>query len=811
MEWSGISRIFGGEIMPFDPNKPYEVVGAKPSGFDPNKQFEQVDEPVDIPQNISGEKVYEDPMGTGESYLRGGAQGLTSDFADEIAARVMSMIQGTPYKDERTKQRQQFRTAQEQNPISYGAGQFTGGAVQGAALTAVPGGIPARLAASTALGGLQGYGASEAETLGEAAPDIRRGMGVGLGAGLFGESLPALAQGSRSFAVNRASGALGAERSTIKSMGPKKVQEAGAMALQEGTFGPFTQTGGMQTRNQSMLDRAWEGMKDVFNQIDSTGKSYFSPWEAAVNFEKKAGQFDRRLPINQSKVRTFERNLDSILQKGGENGENITFADAMSLKSDLDDLAKWKSQEKITVQEQMARDAYHSVNAAIDSAVDRASQELGNTDLGKQLIDSRKMYAAGKTAQKLLDNRYAREQGNKMGTGLTNTLVGAPALMASIGTGDPRYMGVLAAKIGYEKFGQQTMARSANALANILEASPEVFGQYAPAMLGALQKGGQSLAVQHYIMSQKDPAYVEAVKRALEEGEKKKIETPRYGGLGADVGNMIDNATWADKVGLDPQEQQQSGFQYGEGVPQPASIKPFAFKKIFPSKSAVGSEVKILPRIHGFGGVHPRGGNSSTYRDIIENNEKRRLYNDEMTPAESVTTRKRALQRGENFLDPSLAKHDVLDTEGAVFPDNKGVPQYSFARTPQASKHEHIHNQIEGLNRIEPNAARAMDNHFREKAKLYDIDVDNIVKKMHGQKEFMAVIGDILEEEPRRKDFFGKDNAWSRRQIQNLRRFYTDTATEIQSMSADDVKRIADDYNKNNISRILAKFGIKEK
>lgn len=168
-----------------------------------------------------------------------------------------------------------------------------------------------------------------------------------------------------------------------------------------------------------------------------------------------------------------------------------------------------------------------------------------------------------------------------MGTGLTNTIVGAPAIGAAVATGDPKYLGIIAAKIGYEKFGQQSMARSANAIANILEASPEAFGKYAPAMLGALQKGGQSLAVQHYIMSQKDPQYVETVKQALEEGEKKKIELPEYGGLGADIGNMIDNVTWSDKTGLDPQEQEQSGFQYGEGLPSPAMSVNLARRRKF--------------------------------------------------------------------------------------------------------------------------------------------------------------------------------------------------------------------------------------
>lgn len=771
--------------MPFDPNKPFNVLDSKPSGFDPNRPYKQVevDEEVDVPQDVNETKVYKEPIGRAESYLRGTAQGLTSDFADNIAAKVLAKLRGTSAETELAEQRRQFKSAQEQNPVSYGAGQFTGGAMQGIATAALPLGMPARFAAATALGGLQGYGASDADTFSEAMPDIKQGAAMGMLGGGFGEALPIMSKGAQSFAVNRSAAALGAERGTIKSMGPKKIKEAGEMALQQKTFGPLTQTAGMQTNNKAMLKRAWGGMEDVFNQLDSTGKAFFSPWEAAVNFEKKAGRFDRRLPINQSKVRTYERNLDSILQKGGANGENISFADAMSLKSDLDDLANWKSRDKITVQEQMARDAYHAVNEAIDSAVEKASQELGNTALGKQLIDNRKMYAAGKTAEKLLENRYAREQGNKMGTGLTNTIIGGPAIGASLATGDPKYMGIIAAKIAYEKAGQQTMARGANFISNILKGSPQLLGKYAPTMLSAMQNGGQSLAVKHYIMSQKDPEYVETVRQAIEESEKKKIELPKYGGLGADIGNVIDSSTWSDRIGLDPQERDESGFQYGEGVPQPASIKPFSFKRVFPSKSGLGSEVKSLM---------PLTGGEIT------------------SPADRQIIRKIQMQREKTSLDPNMAKFEVMN-EGAVFPKDNGVPDFSFSRSPQGVKHEHIHNQIEGLNRIDSQASRAMDNHFREKAKSFGVDVDHIVKKMHGPKEFMSVIGDILEEEPRRRAYFGKDNEWSRSQIQSLRRFYTEAAKEAQNMSVDDVKRITDHYKNTNVSNILSRFGIKEK
>lgn len=276
------------------------------------------------------------------------------------------------------------------------------------------------------------------------------------------------------------------------------------------------------------------------------------------------------------------------------------------------------------------------------------------------------------------------------------------------------------------------------------------------------------------------------------------MNTPRYGGLVQDIGGMIDNATWADKTGLDPQEQQEQGFQYGEGVPQPASIKPFSFKKLFPSRSAVGSEVKVLPRIKrtGFNG-------ENIYRELEVPAPFERFSPKTVTMKdwdrnipEKVMERKLALKDKAEGRDEDLFTEFRILGPGAIYPDKNGIPAMGYARNPQAIKHEHIHNQIEGLNRIDPMASLAYDWYVQEKAKnQYGIPIHWITDKMHGPHEFMTIMGDLLEDKKTRL-MYGLPNASPqvRDALQNIRRFYTDMATEAQNMTEDDVINLVDQF-----------------
>jgi hypothetical protein len=161
-----------------------------------DEQTEVVDEWIDVPlddgftEDISPSKL--------ESGLRGGIQGATFGFADEIAGGVTglgryakSKLQGkdTNLTDEyyraRDESRLKFKEAEEVNPLSYGAGQV-GGAISTAL---IPGLGKANIGRLAAQGAAHGLGHSEAEDLKGMAKDAAWGGATGAVAGGAGQIL----------------------------------------------------------------------------------------------------------------------------------------------------------------------------------------------------------------------------------------------------------------------------------------------------------------------------------------------------------------------------------------------------------------------------------------------------------------------------------------------------------------------------------------------------------------------------------------------------------------------------------------------
>lgn len=354
---------------------------------------------------------------------------------------------------------------------------------------------------------------------------------------------------------------------------------------------------------------------------------------------------------------------------------------------------------------------------------------------------------------------------------------------------------------------------------SILNTNPEALGPYADRLMQANQQGEQKMAVEHYIMYQNDPQYADLVRQAMEESEKKKIDLPKSKPIGEQFGELIDNALWSDKIGLDPGETGSDGFEYGEGLPQPASIRPFAFKKLWPSKSAVGSEVKQLPPVKSHGVTRDtsrqftpeellNGDDFYAYRDLtvpkpFESNKYNTLRFKEGSTAlsEDVFGKKIDLRnKSSNYADePTREKPSFLSGEGAMYhnPTRTGVSG-AYARSPQATKHEHIHTQIERLNEIHPEAGAAMDWYLRKKARdEYKVPIAWITDSMHGPAEFMPLVGDMLEDVRIRKRYFNfqleKDHPYNFF-MPRLRKFYNEAADQVSKMDKYDVLNIVQDY-----------------
>lgn len=116
-----------------------------------------------------------------ESLARGAGQGLSFGLEDEARAYILSKMGDKSYEEERDDIREKNRIAQQANPLSY----FGGNLVGTAATMAIPGANVAKGASmlggvgkAAALGGLAGYGASEAQDVGGQLKDVALGAGL---------------------------------------------------------------------------------------------------------------------------------------------------------------------------------------------------------------------------------------------------------------------------------------------------------------------------------------------------------------------------------------------------------------------------------------------------------------------------------------------------------------------------------------------------------------------------------------------------------------------------------------------------------
>ena len=135
-----------------------------------------------------------------QSGLIGASRGATFGLADEAIARLESIRSGRPYEDVLQEARGMYKSASEQNPASYLAGEIGAGVATpiGPSASLVKMGRSGLAAPVTSLGKLTGIGAgtgalsglgySEGQDVGQVAKDV----GIG---GLLGGSLPVLGRG----------------------------------------------------------------------------------------------------------------------------------------------------------------------------------------------------------------------------------------------------------------------------------------------------------------------------------------------------------------------------------------------------------------------------------------------------------------------------------------------------------------------------------------------------------------------------------------------------------------------------------------
>lgn len=467
---------------------------------------------VDDPAPSDGEWVDDPPKESSsvlESGIMHGLQGASAGYLDELSGATeaagravgvkgvggsfsdLGLADDGPtldwetlrdaYKEARDKKRGVLKKQSSDNPMASGAGEFVG--MVASPLNKIAKGM-SLAKGGAALGGINALGGSEAEDLGGMAKDTTTGAilggvlgkGVDVASPLISKAANAIGNRLKSGAENFGARALGAERGTIKSMGADKVKAAGRYALDEGILSPLASTDDLISRNAAKQAEGAGKMNQVYNQIDEAGASTFNPLDEAVNVENKIGNFYRS-PINRGETNQLENTLESMVMRGDKP---IPLREAQALKEELGKVANWKNSLNVTDKEKMARDAYGVVNEAIDRAAQEGAETIGTEGLKETLQQGKALYGSSKGAEKLLENKLAREQGNKL-LGLTDWNVLGTGGVGAAMTGGASILptaGLLGAKRGLEKYGSQTAAVGLDKISKALMKSPKMAELY---------------------------------------------------------------------------------------------------------------------------------------------------------------------------------------------------------------------------------------------------------------------------------------------------------------------------------------------
>jgi hypothetical protein len=285
-----------------------------------------------------------------ESLARGGIQGATLGFADELAGggeALYDKLRGNPqaildlYRQHRDESRQNFEAAREANPKSFLAGEFVGSAPAAFA----PG---SGIAKAAALGAATGFGASNADItqreIARAALDTGIGGTVGAGAHKLGEVIApkvlALIDSGRSALGT------GAKKAISAVLGPS--EEAIEARLAGGAKDDAASYPELAEKMKDSLARLREqiadGDKNAWNKLNPYSEQNFGGIDKEV-LNREVDDVRRKLRINGNIVGHADTQAESILQKLtgdiDQFGEGISQQDLKGIVQRLDDNINW--------------------------------------------------------------------------------------------------------------------------------------------------------------------------------------------------------------------------------------------------------------------------------------------------------------------------------------------------------------------------------------------------------------------------------------------------------------------------------------
>ncbi len=484
-----------------------------------------------------------------ESGARGLAQGASMGFSDELTGALESALTDKSYEQARDEARANNAKAKKDNPLSYGAGEVGGGVAtalipgmniaKGASLgkAVLQGGLQ-----GAGMGGAYGLGNSEADNVRDMALDTGKGALVGGTIGAAAGALTPVAGKFKDYLGNKLRG--GAEDLAVNATGATGVQsskfadDAGRQLLDRKMVRPFDNSKNISDRLTGEMTKANSMIDDALKGLDAQGATA-NVDDIVAKLEAKASSLDAD-PSQAGVARQLRSMIDDIYKSG--NSEVSLSAAEQTKRGFSKKAGNWMDPEV----GQAGKKAYLGYR----DEVERAALEA-NPKLGQMFKDGKETYGLLSPIQEAAERRALQQNQSPWG-GLGD--MAAAAVGSASGGPITALPAVAAKKVLFPRL-TSTAAVGMDAMSNVLlkspamthmlEKNPAVFNAFANRMRGqmqktkpprsaeqqntlpdktsliektqgskygqvlqnAAQKGDQSFAAAHYVLSSRDPNY----------------------------------------------------------------------------------------------------------------------------------------------------------------------------------------------------------------------------------------------------------------------------------------------------------------
>lgn len=465
------------------------------------------------------------------SAARGGVQGLSLDFADELAGGLKHPVEAARqagdslgltkhapeetanYRKERDSYRAADKAAKDANPMSFLGGNLVGS-------LAVPGTGAVKLAAQGLAHGVGGNDSEDVQDLAlSGALGAGAGAAIGAGAPMLAKGAKGLGQRLSSKAEQLAENATGATRMQAEKFAPG----AGRQLLDRGVVKALSRPSDVAKRATEQLEASQSGIGSALGKLDEQGASL--PKEQILNSLK--GQLEE-LSADPSKA-AISRKLRTMIQdiESESVSDSIPLSAAEEMKRGYQGMSNYAKPNTTEASKRVASTFRQGVEDQAN-AVD--------PELASQFNSNKETYGLLRPIQEAAQKRALQQSQSPHG-GLLDTAASV-ALPATLGGAEGYREGGIGGAVGGAIAGavgrrviapriSSTLAVGADKLGQALQSSGiKVLGDTsrllntgaAKAIQAAAAKGKSAVHTTHFLLMQSDPTYRRAIQGAEDDG-----------------------------------------------------------------------------------------------------------------------------------------------------------------------------------------------------------------------------------------------------------------------------------------------------